>query len=66
MKTIQLILTSIFLFFGFTMVYGQAVGTSCADPVPICTQQGVTFTANANGQPASTVNPGNDYGCLFT
>jgi gliding motility-associated-like protein len=66
MKTIQLILTSIFLFFGFTMVYGQAGGTSCADPVPICTQQGVTFTANANGQPASTVNPGNDYGCLFT
>lgn len=40
--------------------------TNCAQPTPICSGTPINFTANTGGTPASTVNPGNDYGCLFT
>lgn len=40
--------------------------TDCTVPDPICSGQPITFTAQAGGTPASTVNPGNDYGCLIT
>ncbi|MBD3636310.1 MAG: gliding motility-associated C-terminal domain-containing protein [Crocinitomicaceae bacterium] len=41
-------------------------GTDCSTLSPICTQQALTFTANSNGTPASTVDPGNNYDCLFS
>jgi gliding motility-associated-like protein len=66
MKYTYLFATLSTLIFGLSSTFGQAGGTTCATPVPICTQQGVTFTANANGVAASTSNPGNNYGCLFT
>ena len=37
--------------------------TSCAAMDPICTNVGVSFTANAN---AGSAEPGNNYGCLST
>lgn len=39
---------------------------NCSIPNPICSGSPVNFTAQANGTAASTVNPGNNYGCLFT
>lgn len=39
---------------------------SCNIPDPICSGSPITFTAQANGTQASTVNPGNNYDCLFT
>lgn len=40
--------------------------TNCAVPDPICSGSPIVFTAQSNGTAASTVNPGNDYDCLFT
>ena len=40
--------------------------TSCQTMQPICSDTPITFTAATGGSPASTVNPGNNYGCLFT
>jgi len=67
MKTLY-ILSLLFSYYLFhpILVFSQAGGTNCTDPVPICTQQGVTFTANANTVDAGITNPGNDYGCLFS
>lgn len=39
-------------------------GGLCADVEPICTDVGTSFTANATGTEAETLEPGNDYGCL--
>jgi Secretion system C-terminal sorting domain len=39
---------------------------NCSIPNPICSGSPINFTAQANGTAASTVNPGNNYGCLFT
>lgn len=39
---------------------------SCDVPDPICSGSPIVFTAQSNGTAASTVNPGNDYDCLFT
>lgn len=44
--------------------FGQAGGLTCADAEPICSDAGFSFTANAGGPNASTLDPGNDYGCL--
>jgi hypothetical protein len=33
---------------------------------PICTNSGLSFTAQSGGADASTVDPGNNYGCLTT
>jgi hypothetical protein len=38
----------------------------CSIPDPICSGTPITFTAQANGTQASTVNPGNNYACLST
>ena len=43
-----------------TVAYGQ--GATCAEMEPICTDDGVAFTATVG----TTSEPGNDYGCLFT
>lgn len=40
--------------------------TTCTNQTPICSGSPITFTANAGGTPASTANPGNNYGCLAT
>lgn len=39
---------------------------NCNVPDPICSGSPIVFTAQANGTEASTVNPGNDYDCLYT
>ena len=44
---------------------GQA-NFSCAGMDPICTNVGLNFTANTGVADASTIDPGNNYGCLFT
>jgi len=41
-------------------------GPDCASMEPICTVNGLTFTANSGVPEASTADPGNDYGCLIT
>ncbi len=43
-----------------------AGNTTCTVQTPICSGSPITFTANTGGTPASSVNPGNDYGCLST
>jgi len=43
-----------------------SANTTCALPNPICSGSPIMFTANTGGTPASTVNPGNNYGCLST
>lgn len=40
--------------------------TTCSVQTPICSGSPISFTANTGGSPASTVNPGNNYGCLST
>jgi len=37
---------------------------TCAVPDPICSGSPIIFTAQSNGTDASSVDPGNDYGCL--
>ena len=39
---------------------------SCSNMEPICTDSGLNFTAQSGGADADVVDPGNDYGCLFT
>jgi gliding motility-associated-like protein len=52
--------------FLFQFAFGQAGGLNCVDMEPICTDAGVSFTANEGGPDASVIDPGNDYGCLVT
>jgi len=40
-------------------------GVTCPEMAPICTDVGLNFTANAGGDEASLLDPGNDYDCLF-
>jgi len=40
------------------------VNNTCSLPNPICSGSPISFIANAGGNPASVVNPGNAYGCL--
>ena len=40
--------------------------TNCANMSGICTNTGITFQANSGVPDASTSNPGNNYGCLFS
>lgn len=49
-----------------TTVAASGTNTTCAQPNPICSGLPINFTANTGGAAASTVNPGNNYGCLFT
>ena len=44
---------------------GQA-NSSCAGMDPICPNVGLNFTANTGVADASTIDPGNNYGCLVT
>jgi gliding motility-associated-like protein len=46
----------------FASSFTFAQGTSCADMDPICTDEGISFTAGVG----AVSEPGNDYGCLFT
>ncbi|MEY3237607.1 MAG: hypothetical protein RI883_1708, partial [Bacteroidota bacterium] len=41
-------------------------GTDCSTMEPICTNVGLSFTANSGVPEASTTDPGNDYDCLNT
>lgn len=41
-------------------------GTDCSTLSPICTQNGLNFTANSGGVDADIVDPGNNYDCLIT
>jgi hypothetical protein len=43
-----------------------AGNTTCTVQTPICSGSPISFTANTGGSDASTVNPGNAYGCLST
>jgi len=54
----------IFLFIN-QIVIGQSNST-CAGMDPICTNVGLNFTANTGVADASTIDPGNNYGCLFS
>ena len=40
-------------------------GINCSGMAPICTDVGLNFTANADGQEASLTDPGNNYDCLI-
>ena len=46
-----------------SMAFAQA-NDNCDDMEPICTDAGLSFTANSGGPNASTVDPGNNYDCL--
>lgn len=55
----------------FTTLFLISIGLSqggpdCASIEPICTDVGVTYTANTGVAEASATDPGNDYGCLIT
>jgi hypothetical protein len=54
--------------FNICVTTGSAAptNTSCSTQTPICSGTPINFTANTGGSPASTVNPGNNYGCLAT
>lgn len=43
-----------------------AGNTTCTVQTPICSGSPIVFTANTGSPAASTVNPGNNYSCLFT
>ena len=45
-------------------IYAQG-GVNCSGMAPICTDVGLNFTANAGGDEASMLDPGNNYDCLF-
>jgi hypothetical protein len=61
MKTFFILLISLIVSIsGFS----QAGGITCSDMEPICTDAGVSFTANSGGPSASSLDPGNNYGCL--
>lgn len=59
-------LLTLFFIISTQFIFSQAGGTNCADMEPICTDAGVSFTANSGGPNASTIDPGNNYDCLFT
>ncbi|MFN4121752.1 MAG: PKD domain-containing protein [Flavobacteriales bacterium] len=44
----------------------QGGGVTCSQMEPICTNSGLNFIANEGGPNASTIDPGNNYGCLIT
>ena len=46
------------------VVFKSQSNTNCANMSAICTNTGLSFTANSGVPDASTSNPGNDYGCL--
>lgn len=48
------------------ITFGQAGGLTCAEAEPICSDAGVTFTANSGTPSASDLDPGNNYGCLLS
>ena len=53
------------IFFLISVVESQSQSnTNCANMTGICTNTGLSFTANSGVPDASTSNPGNDYGCL--
>ena len=53
------------IFFLISVVESQSQSnTNCANMTGICTNTGLSFTANSGVTDASTSNPGNDYGCL--
>ena len=45
--------------------FGQA-NSDCSTLDPICSDAGVQFTASSGVTAASSTNPGNNYGCLFS
>ena len=47
-------------------VHSQAGGGDCSSLEPICTDVGVSFTAQSGLFDASTINPGNNYDCLLS
>ncbi len=49
-----------------TVPLAPGSNTTCAAPSPICSGSPIAFIANEGGADASTINPGNDYDCLFT
>jgi len=49
-----------------TALAPPAGNTTCTVQTPICSGSPIIFTANTGGAAASTVNPGNAYGCLST
>ena len=51
------------VFVGF-IAFSQG-GVNCPGMAPICTDVGLNFTANADGDEASTLDPGNNYDCLI-
>ena len=55
----------IFLFSSLISINCQT-NTICTNMSGICTNTGLTFTANSGVPDASVSNPGNNYGCLFS
>lgn len=49
-----------------TVPVPPGTNNTCAAPNPICSGSPIAFIANAGGASASTINPGNNYGCLTT
>jgi gliding motility-associated-like protein len=52
---------------GVTLAYGMAFGqanATCPNMEPICTDAGLSFTANAGGGDVTVTEPGNNYSCL--
>ena len=62
MKRVIFSILFINLFFNFK----AQTNSNCANMTGICTTTGVSFTANSGVPDASTSNPGNNYGCLFS
>ena len=50
----------------FCLNLNGQTNTNCANMSGICTNTGLTFQANSGVPDASTSNPGNNYGCLFS
>ena len=59
----NLVIAFLLIIPGFLFSQG---GSDCATMEPICTDVGLTFTANSGVDEASTTDPGNDYDCLIT
>ena len=58
------IIFSLNIVFACFIAHSQG-GINCSGMAPICTDVGLNFTANADGDQASTVDPGNNYDCLI-
>jgi gliding motility-associated-like protein len=50
----------------FSSVAFSQGGPTCSEMEPICTDVGLSFTANSGIPQASTTDPGNNYSCLIT